>query len=79
VRRCPPEQKDHELVKLEVAGSFLTLAVAVRVFAPDAALLFRRLLSVGVRIGAAHLAERHGRPDPGAPTTARGHREGGGW
>jgi hypothetical protein len=65
VRRCSPEQKDQELVKLDVAGDLLTLAVAVRVFAPDAAPLFRRLLGAGVRIGAAHLAERQ-RPGPGA-------------
>jgi hypothetical protein len=47
-------------VNYDVA-SLLALAAAVRAFAPDVQYLLRRLLSAGVRVGAASLVEKHQR------------------
>ncbi|MEU8825051.1 hypothetical protein [Streptomyces sp. NPDC048636] len=51
----------------DAANSALALAIALRVFIPDALALARRLLGAGVRVGAAVLMERHdGTPTPPA-------------
>ena len=59
------------------AASVLVLLVGLRVFAPDAVALLRRLLGAGVRVGAAQLREagRAGAPGRGCPPGARGRGE----
>jgi hypothetical protein len=48
-------------VDLDMAAHLLTGVVAVRVFAGDIRTVGKRLLSAGVRVGAAQLAAQHRR------------------
>ncbi|MET9800192.1 hypothetical protein [Streptomyces sp. NPDC006368] len=61
----------------DVAGFLLALAAAARAFAPDVWFLVRRVLSAGVRVGAATLMERRQPPmahRSAAPLDEGGHR-----
>ncbi|MGX1913564.1 hypothetical protein ACWIID_32695 [Streptomyces phaeochromogenes] len=63
----------------DVANSVLASVIALRVFAPDAVALVRRMLGAGVRVGAAALMERRGGapPNPGAPAGSVQPEDGG--
>ncbi|MFB7287843.1 hypothetical protein [Actinacidiphila glaucinigra] len=51
-----------------MAAHVMTGAVALRVFAGDIRALGTRLLSAGVRVGAAQLASQHRRGETAAPS-----------
>ncbi|MGW0760799.1 hypothetical protein ACWD1Y_30705 [Streptomyces sp. NPDC002814] len=60
----------------DVVSMVLAIAAAVRSFAPDVWFLVRRLLGVGVRIGATALSEQQPQ-SPATPATTASLTEGG--